>query len=102
MGRPKGSKNKKDRFADLEDEFKADVQAADDDKIKRMVSEASLNHGALMEAKGKDEDLKEKREVASEAGAVYREGTKRYKLKVEFCRLVLDTRGKPSGEAETA
>jgi len=91
---------KKDKFADLEEEFRAKVQGSSDAEIKTLTAEATLNHAELMAQKEKDQDLKEARERASEAGAIYREGTKRYKLKVGFCKLVLETRGKPAGDAE--
>ena len=94
MGRPK-----KDEFADLDDDFKDAAHGMDEATIRARISEVALNQAALMEAKDGDEDLKTKKEVAKDAGAVYRDGTKANKLRVKFYRRVLGDKLKPNGDS---
>jgi hypothetical protein len=94
MGRGKGPK---DPYADLDQAFKDRVNAAKSgEELKAILSEATLGYTELMAAKDLDEDLKSKKEAAKEAGAIYREGTKRYKLKTKFIRQTLASRGLPT------
>lgn len=92
FGRPK-----KDKFADLDDDFKDNVAAKSEVEIRDLIAKTSLDQAALMEAKDLDMDFKMAKETAKEAGAVYREGTKANKLRIAFARQVLNGRGKDSG-----
>lgn len=89
--------SKKDPFEDLDDDFKSTAENMDETALRGKVSEIALNQEALMEAKGADVDLAQKREQASIAGAVYREGTKMNKLRTKYLRLMLDAKGKDTG-----
>ncbi len=91
---------KKDKFADVPEEFRDSVAAYDEAKIRDTIAKVSLDQAALMEAKADDMDLAAARETAKEAGAIYREGTKLNKLKIEFCRQVLGDKAKDTGEFE--
>ncbi len=95
MGRPK-----KDKFEDLDIDFKDSVAAMDESQIRAKLAEVSLNQAALMAAKADDEDLAVKKEIAKEAGAIYREGTKMNKLSIEWARQVLGDKGKANGSFE--
>lgn len=91
-------RSKKDIFEDLPEEFRESVAGMDEAGIRDTITKVSLNQAALMEAKEADEDLTAKKELAKEAGAVYREGTKANKTKVAWCRRVLSDKGKPNDE----
>lgn len=88
-GRPK-----KDKFDDLDSEFKDSVASMDEVAIRSMISTTALDQATLMKAKDDDEDLAEKKALALDAGAVYREGTKHNKLKILFGKRILEDRGK--------
>lgn len=92
MGRPK-----KDKFADLDEDFKNGVAGMDEVSIRRKISEVALNQEALLDAKADDEDFQQKKAIAKEAGAVYREGTKANKLRIAWCKRVLGDKGKDTG-----
>ncbi len=95
MGRPK-----KDKFEDLDIDFKDSIAAMTEEEIRAKLAEISLNQAALMQAKSDDEDLKTKKEIAKEAGAIYREGTKANRLRIEWARQVLGDKGKSNGSFE--
>lgn len=87
----------KDKFEDLDEDFKDSIAAMDEDAIRSTIAKVSLNQVEMMNAKAGDQDLIQKREAASEAGAVYREGTKMNKLRIEFCHQVLGDKAKDTG-----
>ncbi len=92
---PRPRKNaEKDPFEDLDEDFRNSVQAMDETDIRRRISDVALDQANLMAAKEEDIDLEKAKEVAKEAGAIYREGTKANKLKISFCKRVLEDRGK--------
>lgn len=95
-GRPK-----KDKFADLDKDFKDAAEALSEAELRDRVAKTALDLAALLDAKDKDFDLKEKKEVAKEAGAVYREGIKASKLRTAYLRLMLEAKGKEAGSFET-
>ncbi len=99
---PKQPFPKKEKFAELPEEFKDAVAGMQEAQIRDRIAKVALDQAALMEAKDLDEDLAEKKEIANEAGAIYRDGTKMNKLKVEFCRQVLGDKGKPNGDSGQA
>lgn len=88
---------KKDPFEDLDADFKDSVAAMSELEVRQKISSVALNQVALLEAKDADEDYQTKKEIASEAGAVYREGTKMNKIRIAFCKRVLGDKGKDTG-----
>jgi DNA polymerase III delta prime subunit len=95
MPRPrKNFGEKKDPFEELDEDFKNSIQAMDEADIRRRISDVALADAALRIAKDDDMDLQKAKEVAKEAGAIYREGAKANKLKISFCKRVLEDRGK--------
>lgn len=90
-------RSKKDPFEDLDQDFKDTVAGMNEVEIRQKISSVALNQVALLEAKDNDEDYQQKKEVAKEAGAVYREGTKGNKLRIAFCKRVLGDKGKDCG-----
>lgn len=95
---PRG-RTKKEAFEDLDSEFKDTVAAMSEEDIRNKLAQVSLNHVELMKAKKDDQDLESKKEAVKEAGAIYREGSKMNKLRIEFCHRVLGDRGKDTGNA---
>lgn len=99
MGRPKKDK---DPWADLDSDFKDSAAAMGEGEIRTRIAETTLNQEALMDAKGKDQDLAQKKEAYSTAGAGYREATKANKLRVKYLRYMLEVKGKNTGDSGLA
>jgi hypothetical protein len=83
----------KDKFDDLDEEFRAFVLGSDPNLVKQRLAEVVLEHQRLVEARKNDGDLQEKKWAFEEADAVYREGKKLNKLRIEFAREILVARG---------
>jgi len=98
MGRRKGFKMNKDPFGDLPEEFKDAVAGSNVDDVKKRIAEVAMNQVALMEAKKLDGDLAEAHQRYNDASALYRDGTKANKLKLQYCKSVLDSRGVVTGQ----
>jgi hypothetical protein len=98
MGKKRGPKTK-DPYAEVPQEFRDSMMKADDKVINEKIAEIAKNNAALQEAKDQDEDLKDKKRTANEAGAVYREGAKACKQKIKYLRDILAGRGKDAGDA---
>lgn len=90
-------RSKKDPFEDLDQDFKNAVAGMNEMEIRQKISSVALNQVALIEAKENDEDFQQKKEAASVAGEVYRDGTKANKLRIAFCKRVLGDKGKDCG-----
>lgn len=86
-------RKKKDKFEDLPPEFVDSVNSMSTEEIRDRVATIALQQAELMAARDLDEDLQMAKVTAREAGAVYREGTKMNKVKIEFCKHVLGARG---------
>lgn len=84
----------KDKFDLLEQDWRDAVMGMEAEDIKSRVAEIALNQSELMHAKKEDQDLIEKKEAYSDASAIYREGTKVNKLKIDFMKAILDGMGK--------
>lgn len=92
---PKGpKKEKKDKFADLSDEFKAKIDGGSVEEIEAAATSAAMEHEEVMEAKENDQDYKEAAAAFAAAGAVYKDSAKNFKLKMKYIRAVLKSRGK--------
>ncbi len=89
----------KSKFEDLDKDYMTSIESATDDEIRAKIAQVALNNAALQEAKGEDQQLAELKEQVKEAGAIYREGAKANKLRIEYARYMLDSRGKDSGES---
>jgi len=87
-------KNKdKEPFMDVPEEFKDAVAGMSVDEIKQRIAQVALDQVDLMKAKKEDDDFNEKKEAYKEAGLVYREGTKLNRVKIEYCKVMLDNKG---------
>jgi len=86
-------KDKKDRFEDLDDGFKSEVQSMKVPEINNRIAEWAK----LVEATGTtmkaDEDLAQKRESAKLAAEPYRQDIKMAKLRIAYAMQVLGDRG---------
>jgi hypothetical protein len=85
---------KKNKFDDLDAEYKSGVEGMSNDEIRSRVAEISLENERVQAAKADDQDLAEKGAAYQEAGRVYREAAKGAKLRVQFALSVLEARGK--------
>lgn len=88
----------KNKFDDLDEEFKDAVAAMTEAQLRLKICEISLNQMEIEAAKKNDEDLKAAVEAAKTAGASYKEATKMNKLRAKFCRRVLADQGKITTE----
>jgi len=86
-------KAEKDPFIDVPEEFKDAVVGMSVEQIKQRIAQVALDQVVLMQAKKEDGDLLEKRELYKEAGAMYREGTKLNRVKIEYCKQTIDGKG---------
>lgn len=87
-------RKKKNKFDDLDADFKAGVEGMTDEDIRDKVAQIALDTEELLKAKEDDEDLKEKVQIAKEAGAVYRDGVKMNRVRIQYAQMVLESRGK--------
>lgn len=88
----------KDPFEGCPKEFRAKVEGGTEAEINSLIAETAKNQAALMEAKDQDQHLKECKNAAKEAGAIYKEGTKQNKMQIAYARSILAARGKPTGD----
>lgn len=87
------AKEQKEPFQNIPDEFKDAVAEMNVVEIKQRIAQVALDQVELMKAKKEDGDLLEKREQYKEAGALYREGTKLNRTKIEYCKMMIDNKG---------
>jgi hypothetical protein len=90
---PKG-RPKKEPFEDLDKDFKALIESATEEDIRKKISEVALNEFQNQENKKADGQLAEAGAAYKEAGAQYKEATKHNKLRIGYARFMLDSRGK--------
>jgi hypothetical protein len=86
-------KKKKGKWDDLGDEFKDAAMGMDVKDLRDKIATVSMAQEELNLAKADDMDLKAAQEVAKEAGAIYRDGTKANKLKISFLKQLIDSKG---------
>jgi transposase-like protein len=90
----KKSEEPKDPFADLGEEFKAKVRAADETEVRMIIANKAMFGAEMAKARREDQHLKECKEALKEASALYTETAKDVKLSIAFCRDELKGRGK--------
>lgn len=90
---PKKNMGPKDPFDALSQEYRDTIAAMSREDIRGRIAQVAIDQAELMDAKTKDLDFQNAKEQAKEAGAVYREGTKMNKLKIEYAKRVLDDKG---------
>lgn len=87
-------RQKKNKFEDLDADFKSNVESMNNEEIRNRVAQIALDTEDLLRAKKEDEDLKEKVTIAKEAGAVYRDGVKMNRIRIQYAQMILESRGK--------
>ena len=87
-------KEEKDKFDALEQDWRDAIQGMKAEEIVEKVAQIALEHSALMKAKKEDQDLAEKKEQYSAASEIYRSNTKMSKLRIDYCKSILDAMGK--------
>lgn len=83
----------KDPFAYLSEDFRSSVDAQSRDDIKRTICQVTLDQLELEAAQKADEDYQTLKEQFKEAGAIYREGNKMNKLKIQYAKQSLEGKG---------
>lgn len=86
-------KKERDKFEALEQEFKDSVNSATEDEVRKVISTTALNHASLMASQIDDQDWQEAKARYQEANSVYSESNKVTKLKIVYCREILQARG---------
>jgi hypothetical protein len=94
----KRGRKAKDKFEDLDSDFKDGTAAMDSSDLRQKISEIALNSLAFEKAKKEDQDLAQKKEQAKFAAAPYNEAKKANSLKILWIRNILDGRGENVGE----
>jgi hypothetical protein len=94
----KGSK--KDKFAELDEEFKNSVSSMSPDAINLKIAEVAKNENENQRLKKEDEDLEAQKVLYKEAGQSYKDATKANKLRIAFMIRVLGDKGKPTGHSD--
>ena len=91
MPRGRPAKNK---FADLDPEFKNQVESASENDLRLRIAEVAMNESDNKRLEKEDQDLAEKKEAVKEAAAGYREASKANNLKIAYIKTILEARGK--------
>lgn len=75
-------------------EWKEKMEAAKDEDIRAESSKVAFAEIVNQTLKEDDQDLREKKAAAKEAGRQYADATKANKEKLNYCRALLQARGK--------
>ena len=86
-------KTLEDKIRDIDQFFMESVEGNTSDELKKKLISLDSYEGELSQTKEDDEDLKDKMELAKEAGAVYRDGFKAIKLKRQLLLRMLKDQG---------
>jgi hypothetical protein len=92
----KGFKKVVDPFADLPSDWREAVAGSSREEIQFRIAKVALDDAELRRLKKEDEHLKECAEQYKDASAMYREGFKTNKLKIEYMKKALDDKGGPT------
>lgn len=88
------ARKQKNVFADLPEEFVAEIDGSTVEQINAKVAELAKAEEENQQAKSLDGDLREKKDAVKFAAEGYRENTKGYKLRMKYILAVLVSRGK--------
>ncbi len=94
MAKMKAAPKSKNKFADLDADFRSNIENATDDEIKSKLAEISIAEIENLAAKKSDKDLEEKKWAAKEAGQQYADATKFNRLRANYAYFILEARGK--------
>ena len=86
-------RNKHDPFAGLDGDFKDAVTGSTTEEIRRRISKVAAAEEENLKAQKDDQQLKEAKQAAKDAGEQYREGTKLNRLRIRWCLRTLKDRG---------
>ena len=87
-------RTKKDKFEDLDQEWKDGICSMSPEEIKSRVADIALELETLLKAREDDADLQAKQLAAKEANAVYSEGKKGARLRIKYAKSILEAKGK--------
>ena len=103
-GRPKGS-GKKSEFDMLDQDTQDEIARMTKEELKEMIGRVAMDSMNVKNNRDNDQDLKEKKEAASEAGKQYKEGLKRNDQRTKLAMRCLGDKGgdtQPDGEAKSS
>jgi len=89
----KADPNAKDKFKNLDDQYKAEVAADSTEQIYKRISMLAGEMEALAIAKENDVDLANKKAEYDTCNDPYKQQTKELKLRTKFALRVLSDRG---------
>jgi len=91
MGRPKGPK--KDKWADLPEGYKEQIDSSSPEDIKKKVSQVALLEVSERGLLKLDPDVNETKDRLKNLMEPYRENLKSYKLQIAYAKQVLEDKG---------
>lgn len=91
---PKSDPNAKDKFKDLDSDFKDAVAQSSPEEIYRRITDLTNQNEKLNEAKELDNDLQSAKDRYQTALDPYKEQSKDIKLRIRYCIRVLGDKGK--------
>jgi DNA polymerase III delta prime subunit len=89
----KRGRKAKEKFSELSDDWKSDMYAANEESVRKTISQLAMNMIALEIAKASDTDLISLKEQVKAASEVYSNGRKDGVLRITFLREVLELKG---------
>lgn len=81
-----------ERYKDGSTMYSLQFKLAEDDKAK--VADLTIIHDELLKEKEEDDDLRSAKDAVNYASSTYTDNAKMAKLRIKFCRWVLEQKGK--------
>jgi len=88
-----GKKNEDKKFQKIDEEWRVDMLGRSPEELHKEIVRVAMNMVALDAAKDEDEDLLSLQEQLATARAIYTEGRKESRIKLEFLRATLESKG---------
>lgn len=102
MPRGKFGDGAKNEFPLLDQDTQDEIARMSTTELRDFIAKVAMDTANLLRAREEDQDLKEKKEAAKDAGAVYAEGQKRNAQRIKMAMRCLGDKGgdtQPEGEA---
>ncbi len=93
MGRRPGSKNKRNKFEDLPQDFRDVVEASNKEILQEKLATVAKNIELNAAAMKADQDLSEKRAAVVSAASAYAQARKALRLQAEYIIIALSDKG---------
>lgn len=83
----------KDKFKDLGEEFKDAIAGSSVEEIRKRICDIAILEVVEKQMLAQDPDVEQAKEALDNVASPYREAIKEMRLKIEFCKQVLDDKG---------